>query len=457
MTSVSFNTSCIFALAISATLCGVPSTAAQDRAIDFEGLDFVQLPLEGEDPIDRPAVPDRDPKPQPQPNEVTSQPIPEPSADFSKHLTGNWRSARRQLLDKGLSVDASLVLDLGKNLHGGRDTHGDGFGRFFSLSFTLDTETAFDLPGGTVFLNFQHHSGRSPSDEAGDYQGVFNTDADSRDQIAEFWYHQALLDDTLAIKLGKIDVSADFGFADYAGSFLNGAMGFTLSSVYMPTYPDPAFGFDLFYYPRENVHLGFGLFDGSLAEDVPTGSRGPSTLFHSPADLFLITEIGVNWTVGEGRLPGRARAGLWHHTGTFSRFDGGTDPSSTGYYVILDQRLCRENPADEDDEQGVTAFFQVDFADDDHIEVPFHFSTGLTWTGALPGRDADQIGLGLTHAQLTRNAGYTDPFELTTELFYHIQVNPWFSIKPDLQYIINHGGADLKDAVVLGLRAELTF
>lgn len=55
-------------------------------------------------------------------------------------------------------------------------------------------------------------------------------------------------------------------------------------------------------------------------------------------------------------------------------------------------------------------------------------------------------------------AGYTDDTETNIEAFYKLYATPFFSIKPDLQYIINPGGAgDVEDAIVAAVRVEVSF
>lgn len=92
-------------------------------------------------------------------------------------------------------------------------------------------------------------------------------------------------------------------------------------------------------------------------------------------------------------------------------------------------------------------------------EVEHHVGLGAQWTGALPGRDDDVAGLMASYVHFSDEpgAGFIDDGELAVELFYKAQVTPWFSLKPDLQYIANPGGIGLDDAWVGTLRAELAF
>ena len=50
-----------------------------------------------------------------------------------------------------------------------------------------------------------------------------------------------------------------------------------------------------------------------------------------------------------------------------------------------------------------------------------------------------------------------DEYETSFETFYKVQLKPWFSIKPDLQYIANPGGQGTRDALAFTMRVEVDF
>jgi porin len=90
-------------------------------------------------------------------------------------------------------------------------------------------------------------------------------------------------------------------------------------------------------------------------------------------------------------------------------------------------------------------------------DAAMHLAGGLNWAGPFASRSDDALGLYCSFVDLSEDAGYADD-ELVIELFYKLQVTPFMSIKPDLQYIINPSGdSTLDDAFVFGLRAETTF
>ncbi|MHC4756676.1 MAG: carbohydrate porin [Planctomycetota bacterium] len=44
------------------------------------------------------------------------------------------------------------------------------------------------------------------------------------------------------------------------------------------------------------------------------------------------------------------------------------------------------------------------------------------------------------------------------EAYYNAQITPWFNLSPSVQYVANPGGSNTaKDAVIVGLRAAMTF
>lgn len=355
----------------------------------------------------------------------------------------------------GLDVEVTLTTDWSVNLRGGVNTAGSAFRHLLDVAVTLDTEALFGLEGGTVGMLFQNQNGPDASvEDTGDLQVFSNIDADGRTQLAELWYEQRLADDQLRITVGKIDANALFAFVENGAEFIHSSPGWSPTIVGFPSYPDPAMSVSVFYEPSDAVYLGVGLFDGALNEGVSTGSRGPSTFFHDPADLFIIGEAGTRWSTGDGR-GGRLGLGVWHHHGTFEKFDGGTEDGTSGFYLVFDQALWQK-----DEDRGVSMFAQYGYADEQVSEIHQHAGVGFTATGLIANRHDDVLGLMASMAHLSdeAGAGFTEDYELAIELFYKAQINGNISIKPDLQYIIHPGGdAALKDALVATLRCELTF
>jgi len=91
---------------------------------------------------------------------------------------------------------------------------------------------------------------------------------------------------------------------------------------------------------------------------------------------------------------------------------------------------------------------------------------GVSLTGAIPGREKDQIGFGVAAAHngshfidQQRQAGQrVDQVETTLELTYLALLTSWFSIQPDVQYVFNPNTDPRVPNAVVGLvRVEIAF
>jgi len=85
-------------------------------------------------------------------------------------------------------------------------------------------------------------------------------------------------------------------------------------------------------------------------------------------------------------------------------------------------------------------------------------------TGLIPERSADVLGLGIIYARISGDFAGAQPdsplwgHETVLEATYKIALTPWWSLQPDLQYVIHPGGStEIPNALVLGIRIDLLF
>ena len=96
--------------------------------------------------------------------------------------------------------------------------------------------------------------------------------------------------------------------------------------------------------------------------------------------------------------------------------------------------------------------------------VSLYSDAGLVYTGLIPTRDKDRLGLAFGYAkvgpQQVQNAsetGYRATFEAVGEVSYAFRFHS-VSIQPDLQYIIHPGGTrQYANALVVGVRVVVVF
>jgi len=167
---------------------------------------------------------------------------------------------------------------------------------------------------------------------------------------------------------------------------------------------------------------------------------------------------------------GKWALGVWRYSESFDDLvdtDGGGDPvkrkNNQGVYLLGEYTAYREK---HDPQQGLAVFARYGIANDDINQVDSYLGLGLAYTGLFPGRDEDQLGLGIAVASngdkykqsQQDNGSLVEGSETTIELSYRARVLPWLAIQPDIRWIKNPGmDPALKDATVVGVRTEIVF
>jgi porin len=366
-------------------------------------------------------------------------------------LGGAWGGARSWLEERGTTLSVNVIADSSWPLSGGLRQRRTARA-LVDVALEVDLERAAGLSGTTLFAELYSLSGRNASDDVGDVQGFSNIDGDHVTQLAELWLQRSFADGDLRIKLGKLDANSEFAHVHAGQGFLHSSAGYSPTIFTLPTYPDPAVSLNVFAHPGAGWYAGLGVYNAQDGGTV-SGRRGLTSDFDA---TFLIGQLDRTWECAGG---GRLALGVWHHTGDFTRFDGGGESGTEGPYAVLEQRLSREHPNDPGDTQGLTGFLQWGGSDDDLSAFEAHLGAGLVYTGLLPERDAWQTGLYLSHVDLTdAPAAGLGGSELAVELFQEIRLGPSLVLKPDLQYIVDPAGSDgIRDAWVATLRLELSL
>ncbi len=378
-----------------------------------------------------------------------------------------------QLADSGIEIGLGVTSIYQANVKGGLGTR-NRRGRYsgsYDLELTADTQKLLGIEGGSLFIHGEGWWSKAGGIDAASVGSVFgvNGDAGSRDTlvITEFWWEQAMLDDTLRLRLGKLDITGGFehqgcpvsfdcsSYAnDESSQFLNSAL------VNNPTIPFPDYGLGaaLHWSPIEWWYASIGIVDAQ-SDARETGFR---TAFGGEDYYFYIFETGVSSKLNSanGPLQGMYRIGLWNDPQPKSNADSAKNyRDDVGVYTSLDQMLCKEN-SDPEDSQGLGAFFRYGYASSKKNDVTNFYSFGFQYQGIIDDRDDDVLGIGFAKGVFSDSADttYTSDYENAIELYYNVQVADWLSLSPSIQYVSNPGGNEtVSDAVVLGLRAQMNF
>ena len=405
-----------------------------------------------------------------EPNRSSDEP-PEPLLQRDT-LTDNWFGLGREIEARGITLGLSLTQIYQTNVRGAAATgrHSGRYTGSWDLELDVEPGKLLKLPalaGGKVYLLAEGSwSGGIGDSSVGSIFGV-NDDAggDRSIDVTELWYEHELVGGKVRFRIGKIDLTGGFecrgcpasfdcnAFAnDETTRFLNSAL---VNNPAIP-FPDNGLGVMLHVEPVEWLYFTAGVADAN----ADARETGFNTVF-SGADRFLsIYETGVTPRLPSpnGLLQGAYRIGFWLDSGPVDRMDAeGAERDNMGLYLSMDQMFFKET-ADADDSQGLGAFFRCGFANSDLNEIKALYSAGVQYQGLVPGRDDDVLAVGFATGRLSAQSEHTHDNETVIETYYSIQLAPWLHLSPSLQVVFNPGGErDVRDAVVLGFRCQMSF
>jgi len=216
--------------------------------------------------------------------------------------------------------------------------------------------------------------------------------------------------------------------------------------------------------PVSWLELAAGVAD---ADNLPR-SAGFDTAFDGADSLnaYFEARLETPWARDDRPLPGALRLGVLRdgrRRVVFGRVGGDGDPDTDrghwGGWLSFDQAVTRE---DVRGEQGLGVFARAGRADPDVNPIEWLWEVGAQYEGLLPGRDRDVLGVAAYQAIAgDRYRDHVDSDftgEAGLEVYYRCQVLPWLAVTPDLQYLVDPGGArGTEDAVVALLRFRVTF
>jgi porin len=413
-------------------------------------------------------------------------------------LTGDWDGMRTTSADRGVTLGVSEVAEVFGNTTGGHKT-GTVFTGRAEFDLDLDLERLTGWSGAVVHVNaFQIHGrGLTADTLGGNLLDPSNIEANRATRLFDAYLEQSLLDAMLSIRIGQIAADDEFQISDYAAALVNGTFGWTaLMAADLPSggpgYPLATPGVRVRWRPSETFYWQTAVFNGDpggRCSGDPQVCNNNGLTFSTDRNAFLISELGYSLM---GERPATFKLGGWYHSGAFADLrydvDGGLAAATGaaahlhrnnyGVYAMVDALLWREA-----DSQGLGGFFRIGAAPSDRNLVPFYVDAGIQYTGLVDTRDSDILALGFAFAKISDRARDVDrdynganpsatrpvrDYEAAIELSYSYAAAPWWTIQPDIQYILHPAGfsanpaADpdqsapaMKNAFVLGLRTAI--
>lgn len=385
-----------------------------------------------------------------------------PALAAGPNLFGDWGGVRPNMEARGVALEVTLTMDFMHNLRGGVDRDGTILGNV-DLTMEVDSEKAGMWKNGTFFFYAlgTFNTDKFLTEIVGDVQASSNIEAAEAFKLYEAWYEHRFDSENLSFLVGLHDYNSEFNVLEYAGLFTNSSFGIEpdISQVGPSIFPLTSLVGRLKVNLSDNWYAMAAVYDGVPGDpDNPTRT---TIKFDQGDGVFTALEAGI--TKNESGDYYKLAVGGWLHTAEVEIFDGNVEDENKGVYLIAEKTLFVEN----DSGEGLGAFVQLGFADDDVNQIASYWGAGVNYVGLIPGRNHDITGLAMARAKNGSpfmefsNARVGDEVENTEtviELTYRAEVLPWLTVQPDMQYIINPSmNPSLDNALVAGVRVELLF
>ncbi len=245
--------------------------------------------------------------------------------------------------------------------------------------------------------------------------------------------------------------------------FQNTAMLY--NPVFSRTVPYSTFGAGFSCFQNEDAVFSAIVYD---TNDTPTDT-GFDTFFDNGVTIYT----GLDLTTSIFERPGHHGISGTYSTGKYTNLTPSAylDPIE-GLIIVsshirgswclaysFDQALY-VSPDDEERMWGVFGSFGI--ADENPSPVRWFASAGISGASPIAGRNADSFGIAYFYLGVSEPLKELAPLLLPlrdehgVELYYNIEMTPWFQLAPDLQ-VISPFRERADTSLLLGLRANVDF
>ncbi len=377
-------------------------------------------------------------------------------------MTGEWGGMRQRLADHGIQLDVTLHQYFQSVVDGGRDIDDWEDSGSFDYRLELDTEKAGLWSGGILEVHGETYFGMPANLSGGGLMPV-NTDYSLSEGAGNGTYlphvvYTQMLSESFGFFFGKLDPSEGDANSLAHGSgderFQN--LAFSFNPVTLITAPYSTLGAGLIWNPIDDVAFTFTAYD--LEGEISTS--GVDTAFDDGTAYNAILELKT----GFFDQPGYQRFGFTYAEGDFVSLNDPRillpplpahkeDGSWSAFYNF--EQHIQYNP---ETDQGWGVFGRVGISDEETNPIPLFLSAGVGGTGIFPGRPNDRFGIGYYYLETSDQLPglILEGDEQGLEIFYDVEVTPWFRVAGNLQ-VISPALKSADTAVVFGLRSGITF
>lgn len=381
-------------------------------------------------------------------------------------LSGDWGGARSSLYDKGITVELTHKSDLLANTSGGA-SRGSVWLMNSDTAVSIDLGKLVGWGATSIFIQYHaQHGNKSINNYAGSFAGVDNIETGtSTGQFFQAWLQKNFAEDSLSVLAGLYAIDSEFYVTDTSGLFFQPPYGMSAEMAQTGQNGPPIFPVGALAVRMKYTASDFYL-QGALTDGVPgnlNNPHGTQIRLDKGDGTLSIVELGYTPPV-EGESFNKTAIGLWRYsarTNDLVDVDALGNPlrrPDQGFYFLAEHTLHTEQ---NDSAQGLSGFVRFGTANKDVYQADWSGSLGLRYQGLFDGRDDDTAGIAVTTSHASskyRQLNASDSSETVVEITYRAQLQPWLSVQPMVQRILNPNmDPALKDAWVVGARVEINF
>jgi porin len=385
------------------------------------------------------------------------------------YLTGDWDGSRARLHDDGIDPYLFYTSIVADNASGGVRQGGPKYAQDVNPGVTFDLQKLAGWDGATFNLNGVDRAGHTIKPEVGSVYDPVQIYGGQTYTLYNVTLEQKFLDDSAAIKVGRMSPGDDFAesplYTYYVNNGIDGQIRAVIDDTRFKTYPFPVWGARLRFDPTPQFNIQSGVFE---ANDHLTDRALHGVDFGLEARDGIMLEQQFGCRIApplHTGLPGHYFLGGYWSNSNYPQF--GTSVLtriSYGVYAHGDQMVYRAEPGSD---TGLVVFGTMACDPQPNTALlPFQLSGGALYQGLAPGRPDDTTILGVIYGNFSDDyANAVAPLvgghprsEIDLEFGYRIQLSPFAYAQPDLQYIVQPGGTgNIPNAVILAAQFGLTF
>lgn len=411
--------------------------------------------------------------------------VPDQPPPLEDGALGTWNAWKADLEERGIQFSLGYRSEDLAAISGAENSDLVHAGQL-ALTSRFDMQRLAGWRGASITASLAYRDGDNINDEAGvgallGPQEIFGRGHHLR--LTQLWLDQALFDDRLELRLGRLAPGEDFQATEC--SFVNLSFCANQPGNFVADYwfnwPISQWGAAAQLNLDATRYVKLGAYQVN-----PRNLRGGFLTVLSPkggTGVLAPFEFGWTPTTADGRI-GEYKIGGWYSSADREDVydDVNGDPASAsglpfrrrdgahGAFVSAVQQLTRGDHSS--DRSGLRAVFKASVADRATSTVDRTIAATLVYTGPFADRPFDDVGLAIAFNHLNDRVadhrrerlalGHDGPLpgniERTVEAYYSLRFGSTLMFRPDVQWIHNPGGiAGRSDIVIVGMRTEITF